>query len=258
MTQNVWLIPGENPGDGFLCGTNVYIVGQGQKRFLIDACHRNNLKFLDNIRVFLRDQNCQIELGHASPIVLKYVCDNLETDQLRLFEHPDLAQYLFNIREGDVFLMDDWILKPIETPGHIKDHLCFLLEQKEQETILFTGDHIIGSDSTFFMDYPEYLRSLEKIKRMTNVKKFLMAHSMSFEMKDLLVDAQQKVQQYLDIRKRKDDKLESYINVFIYQSLQNTLVTGKLHTRITERRLKKFVEEYKIRLEGDRYFVVKL
>jgi len=42
---------------------------------------------------------------------------------------------------------------------------------------------------TFFIDYPEYLRSLEKVQRMTNVKKFLMAHSMSFEIEDILVDA---------------------------------------------------------------------
>jgi len=80
-------------------------------------------------------------------------------------------------------------LKPIETPGHWDDHLCFLLEQPGQETILFTGDHIIGASSTFFSDYPRYIQSLEKVQRMTNVKKFLMAHSMSFEMEDVLVDA---------------------------------------------------------------------
>ena len=27
VTNSVHLIPGENPGHGFLCGTNVYVIG---------------------------------------------------------------------------------------------------------------------------------------------------------------------------------------------------------------------------------------
>ena len=34
-----------------------------------------------------------------------------------------------------------------ETPGHIDDHLCFMLEEPEEDTMLFTGDHVIGADS---------------------------------------------------------------------------------------------------------------
>lgn len=50
---------------------------------------------------------------------------------------------------------------------------------------------------------------------MTNVSKFLMAHSVSFDMKDLLVDAQTKVQQYIDSRERKDQELEKAAIVII-------------------------------------------
>lgn len=40
-----------------------------------------------------------------------------------------LDNYVFNVREGDVFTIDDYAtLKVIETPGHLDDHICFLLE----------------------------------------------------------------------------------------------------------------------------------
>ena len=36
-------------GRGFLAGTNVYMIGTGKKRFMIDACIMNNLKYLENV-----------------------------------------------------------------------------------------------------------------------------------------------------------------------------------------------------------------
>lgn len=57
-----------------------------------------------------------------------------------------LDNYVFNTREGDVFTIDDYAtLKVIETPGHLEDHICFLLEVKGEPSYLFTGDHILGS-----------------------------------------------------------------------------------------------------------------
>jgi len=60
ITESVWLIPGENAGPGFLCGTNVYIIGKGKQRFMIDACTKNNLEFLGNIEAFMLSHNCFI------------------------------------------------------------------------------------------------------------------------------------------------------------------------------------------------------
>jgi glyoxylase-like metal-dependent hydrolase (beta-lactamase superfamily II) len=64
--------------------------------------------------------------------VFKYVTSYLQTDKNRLEEHPDIENFLYNTREGDSFTIenDNGIasqLLPIETPGHIDDHLCFLL-----------------------------------------------------------------------------------------------------------------------------------
>ena len=74
------------------------------------------------------------QLGRPSPKVYKLICNELPTDINRLEEHPDLDHYLMNVRENDEFYIDDGDSKlkltVVETPGHIKDHLCFLLEEK--------------------------------------------------------------------------------------------------------------------------------
>lgn len=57
-----------------------------------------------------------------------------------------LEKHVINVREGDVFRVDDYAtVKVIETPGHLEDHLCFLLEAPGEPSYLFTGDHILGS-----------------------------------------------------------------------------------------------------------------
>ena len=52
-TGSICMIPGENPDVGMLCGTNVYAIGTGEKRYLIDACVNNHKKFIDNIKSFM-------------------------------------------------------------------------------------------------------------------------------------------------------------------------------------------------------------
>ena len=81
------------------------------------------------------------------PRVYKRVMENLQTDKNRLVEHPELSAILFNTREGDIFQVEEASLIVYETPGHIEDHLCFLLKEEGEPTYLFTGDHIIGADS---------------------------------------------------------------------------------------------------------------
>jgi glyoxylase-like metal-dependent hydrolase (beta-lactamase superfamily II) len=39
------------------------------------------------------------------------------------------------------------MFSPINTPGHLSDHLCFMIEEPGQETIMCSGDHIIGADT---------------------------------------------------------------------------------------------------------------
>lgn len=44
-------------------------------------------------------------------------------------------------RDGDVIEGDGWTIDVLHTPGHISNHLCFALRE---ESVLFTGDHVMG------------------------------------------------------------------------------------------------------------------
>ena len=55
------MIPGENPEYGTLCGTNMYAIGRGKKRFMIDACSSDRWEFLDNVRNFMKDHDCYFD-----------------------------------------------------------------------------------------------------------------------------------------------------------------------------------------------------
>lgn len=108
------------------------------------------------------------------------------------------------------------VIKPIETPGHLSDHLCFLYEEKlaSKKTStyhMFTGDSIIGGKSTYFEDYVQYFNSLLKTRKIVqdlNFQKFFVAHSNTLYTKDIVFDATAKVQEYISRRERKDKALE--------------------------------------------------
>jgi len=57
-------------------------------------------------------------------------------------------------------------LKVVWTPGHSRDHLCFLLEE---EGLLFAGDHIMQGSTVVIMppdgDMADYLNSLEGLRQ---------------------------------------------------------------------------------------------
>ena len=48
-------------------------------------------------------------------------------------------------------------IESIYTPGHISDHMSFLLKSAEEGPILFSGDIILGSPSTVVEDLTVYM-----------------------------------------------------------------------------------------------------
>jgi glyoxylase-like metal-dependent hydrolase (beta-lactamase superfamily II) len=66
------------------------------------------------------------------------------------------------LADGDVTAGDGWTLEAVFTPGHMSNHMCFALAQ---ENILFSGDHIMGWNTTVVSppdgNMGEYMASLE-------------------------------------------------------------------------------------------------
>jgi glyoxylase-like metal-dependent hydrolase (beta-lactamase superfamily II) len=149
------------------------------------------------------------ERGHPKPKVYKRI-DGNTCEISRLETNPGLKEHLCHTEEGETFELDGISLTPVNTPGHLSDHLCFLMNEGGKYS-LFTGDHIIGASSTFFMDYPQYFKSLVKTKNIIyekNIEKLYGAHTVSLYHKDVAIDAKKKVDEYIDRRSKKDRELE--------------------------------------------------
>ena len=75
------------------------------------------------------------QLGRPTPKIFKKI-DGNPSEMERVNENFNIKDNLFNIGEGDCFqISSDKIelkLKVIETPGHLSDHLCYLLHEKSK------------------------------------------------------------------------------------------------------------------------------
>jgi len=70
------------------------------------------------------------------------------------------------IADGETLAEGGPVLEAIHTPGHARDHLCFLLAEEE---VLFSGDHVMGWSTTVIAppggNLNDYTSSLDKIDR---------------------------------------------------------------------------------------------
>lgn len=84
----------------------------------------------------------------------------------------DPAQTLIKIdrqlSHGDTLKTDEFTLRALHTPGHVGNHLCYLLEE---ENLLFSGDHLINGSTVVIIppsgNMTDYLRSLELLAQET-------------------------------------------------------------------------------------------
>ena len=86
--------------------------------------------------------------------------------------HPKLAPRLRHILGGDsvaalntrevITTGGGARLRPLFTPGHEDDHVCYLLRP---DRVLFSGDNLLGNSSSSVRNLKEYLRSLERMAR---------------------------------------------------------------------------------------------
>lgn len=68
------------------------------------------------------------------------------------------------LAEGERITVDGISLRAVFTPGHVANHLCYLLEEQK---LLFTGDHVMQGSTVVISppggDMQAYLASLDKL-----------------------------------------------------------------------------------------------
>jgi glyoxylase-like metal-dependent hydrolase (beta-lactamase superfamily II) len=148
-------------------GTNTYIVGREQLAVIdpgpADAAH------IEAILKTCGDRLRWILTTHTHPdhspaavrlaeVTGAEVLGNLITDDGRQDTSFNPAR---GFAHDELFVTDEFRLRAIATPGHVGNHLCFLLED---EGLLFTGDHIMQGSTVVIVppngDMQDYLNSL--------------------------------------------------------------------------------------------------
>jgi len=70
-------------------------------------------------------------------------------------------------RHGDILDCGEYSIQLVHTPGHVSNHVCYLLEQ---EKLLFTGDHVLQGTTSVILppdgDMSDYLDSLKYLQSL--------------------------------------------------------------------------------------------
>lgn len=144
-----------------LQGTNTYIIGMGSSRLIIDT-GQGIPAWADTISKTLKELD--IRLTHV--LLTHWHGDHTGgfPDLIRLYPHLSTAIYKNSpchdqlpITNGQVFRVEGATIRALHTPGHSRDHMCFILEE---ENAMFTGDNILGHGTTAVEELGTYMASL--------------------------------------------------------------------------------------------------
>jgi len=86
----------------------------------------------------------------------------------------------------------------LHTPGHSVDSVCYYLED---EGVLFSGDTLLGSTPTTIGDLSDYMRSLERIRGLPNLKVICPGHG------PLIENPREYIDEYIHHRNEREQQI---------------------------------------------------
>ncbi len=169
LSERVRRLTAPNPSFMTGPGTNTYIIGD-QELTVIDPgpvidSHIQMLAELGNVRHIL--------VTHTHPDHSPAALKLKELTGANLYGNPtktsDICDQTFvadrDLHDGYQVVTAEYSITSIHTPGHAKNHLCYILDD---EKMLFSGDHIMsGATVVIFPPHGEmdvYMKTLRDIK----------------------------------------------------------------------------------------------
>jgi ribonuclease/clavin/mitogillin len=210
-SERVTVALGKNPGPFTGPGTNTYLVGTGRRRILLDTGDGRG-DYLPVLERALESAGCEglqeIVLTHGHPDHIGGVTQVIERFgplPVKKRPWPEVdARYPVSfaaIDHGAVVETEGATLRALHTPGHARDHLCFLLEE---ERALFSGDNVLGIGTTVIPaaggSLRQYMRSLDDLLREAP-DRIYPAHGPRIE------DGVAKLREYIDHRNLRERQI---------------------------------------------------
>lgn len=211
LSPRVHRILGMNPGLFTGPGTNTYLVGMdGESPLLIDT-GSGVPKWMELLREHLEECGAPIPgrvlFTHGHPDHTGGVGQVREAfPDAVLFklpwqgvDDPDVPWHI--LREGEAVVGPGYTLRPLHTPGHAPDHLCYYLEE---EGALFSGDVVLGVGTTVIPreggNLTEYMASLRRLKQLP-LERIYPGHGPVIE------DGRAKVEEYIAHRMERETQV---------------------------------------------------
>ena len=170
LSTRVRRIVAPNPGPMTGPGTNTYVVGESDLA-LVDPGPAVP-SHIDAILTCVGDRLRYIACTHTHPdhspaaaVVADATGAELIGRTTADDRHQDLSfQPASQVDDDECIAGEDWTLRAIRTPGHVDNHVCYLLEE---EGMVFAGDHIMNGSTVVIVppggNMADYIASLRRL-----------------------------------------------------------------------------------------------
>ena len=170
LSTRVRRIVAPNPGPMTGPGTNTYVVGESDLA-LVDPGPAVP-SHIDAILTCVADRLRYIACTHTHPdhspaaaVVADATGAELIGRTTADDRHQDLSfQPASQVDDDECIAGEDWTLRAIRTPGHVDNHVCYLLEE---EGMVFAGDHIMNGSTVVIVppggNMADYIASLRRL-----------------------------------------------------------------------------------------------